>query len=96
MTNPDTENPTPTAPRVTAAAYARCRTCNAEIVWALTTNGRRIPLDVSPASNGNVALKPDGTCEVYSAAQLASAQPRTPLRLSHFATCPDAHQHRRR
>lgn len=76
---------------------SRCRSCEAEIEWAFTENDKRIPLDV-PARMG------EGNLEVVS--RRASEHGMTPIvrtvpaatgdRVSHFATCPEAEQHRRR
>lgn len=65
-----------------------CRTCNAEITWAMTSNGKLIPLDVDLYDNGNIELR-DGIAHVV-------AEPGDrPRRRSHFASCPDAVAHRR-
>lgn len=43
-----------------------CRTCGAEIFWAITTEGHRIPLDAAPVPDGNIVLdyEPTGAVEV--------------------------------
>jgi hypothetical protein len=83
---------------------SRCRSCDAEIVWAVTDSGKRIPVDAEPVDGGNVLLSDRGV----------QAGPRTPLATavgkrvqpslfgddslrytSHFATCPHADTHRR-
>jgi hypothetical protein len=76
---------------------ATCRSCGAPVVWFRTPRGRATPVDPAPNPKGNVELLHDGTCRVHGpvdaeAAQLAGAE----LYVSHFATCPDAPQHRRR
>lgn len=69
-----------------------CRTCKAPIVWARTRTGMAIPLDPEPVPNGNVEVAgPAG--EV--AASYVQAEPDVVRYVSHFATCPDAGQHRR-
>lgn len=76
-------------------AIATCRSCEAEIVWALTEHGRKIPLDAQPAENGTFALSipPDGGDPgAIHAPKVAAPGPRY---LSHFATCPNAAEHRR-
>lgn len=63
-----------------------CKSCGAPVDWAVTPAGKRMPLDVGPAENGNLTLK------------LGIAVPRTeehvaaglPARVSHYATCPQA------
>lgn len=76
----------------------RCRSCNAEIRWAKTAAGKRIPLDVDPVRTGNVQLGLVGGEEiaiVVGAADAVAAQAAgLELYLSHFATCPNAASHR--
>jgi hypothetical protein len=65
-----------------------CKSCEAPIDWAITDKGRRIPLDRTTSSAvANIVLDPDGTARVVAAG--------TGTRISHFATCPNAGQHRR-
>lgn len=67
---------------------ATCRSCGAEIVWAITDKGKRIPLDARPAG-------PLFLLDVEPGAPPARAR-RNPfageLHLSHFASCPDARE----
>lgn len=84
-----------------------CRSCGAPIRWAVTTNGRRIPIDAEPHPEGNLAIAGQGaggrisfdpTVRLIPKAQLddfRQKHPGTPLYLSHFATCPNADTHRR-
>jgi hypothetical protein len=87
-----------------------CSSCNAPIVWALTERGKRMPVDAEPVEDGNVLLSHRGWPGAAPVAivqgpleieQLRIQHERTPqqgpLRLftSHFATCPDADQHRK-
>lgn len=69
--------------------HATCRSCGAPIIWARTTGGKLIPVDPDPTDNGNVELV-DGldrpTAIVHAQPPLAAP----PMRLPHFATCPDA------
>jgi hypothetical protein len=37
---------------------ARCRSCNAEIVWASTAQGKFMPVDAESVPDGNVELTP--------------------------------------
>lgn len=77
----------------------RCRSCNAEIRWAKTAAGKRMPLDLEPSPTGNVQLGLVGGEEiaiVVGPADAVAAQASgEQLYLSHFATCPNAAQHRR-
>lgn len=68
---------------------SRCRSCAAEIIWAHTTAGKSIPLDALPVTGGNIELV-DGVAHVASQAVLSI----DPMYVSHFATCPDAAEHR--
>jgi hypothetical protein len=83
---------------------AACRSCKAPIFWALTPNGRRIPLDAEPVDGGNIVLD-DPAAEAPTDPRTArvvgkEAQPNLfgddgPRYTSHFATCPDADSHRK-
>lgn len=68
---------------------SRCRSCSAEITWAVTAKGRRIPLDAVPTSNGTLLLR-NGKAE-----SAVGAEPDEPRYTAHFATCPNAAQHRK-
>lgn len=75
-----------------------CRSCDAPIVWAVTTGGRPIPLDAAAVPTGNVVLR-GGTARVLSSVTLgemhgAGLLDGLPLYVSHFATCPNAKAHR--
>jgi hypothetical protein len=71
-----------------------CRSCGAPIRWALTTNGRRIPLDPDPVEGGNLALADQGTTPIAYYVDPEDEPVPGPLYVSHFATCPNAAQHR--
>jgi hypothetical protein len=66
---------------------ATCQSCGAEIVWAETEAGRKIPLDAVPEKRFVIADAP------LSRARVAVMQPTY---VSHFATCPNAAEHRRK
>ena len=77
-----------------------CRACDAEIVFAETRNGKRMPVDVEPNPDGNCYLSKDGTdatVQVLAGDDLAEAK-RSGLQLhkSHFTTCPESADFRRR
>jgi hypothetical protein len=67
---------------------SHCRSCGAEIEWAVTPKGRRIPLDPGTRDDGNIQVDAWGTAWVVGAWQGD--------RVSHFATCPHHDKHRRR
>ena len=74
-----------------------CRSCDAAIRWAVSdASGKRMPIDAEPVPAGNLAVRLDeGVLRARSApadAKLSAGEKRG---VSHFATCPDADQHRR-
>ncbi len=75
----------------------KCGSCQAEIIWAVTTRGKDMPVNADPAPGGNVALdyRPgqDPLARVLTTTQQFG---RNNLRLSHFATCPQAPRWRKR
>lgn len=88
-----------------------CRSCQREIVWAVTEHGRRIPLDPVARPDGNVellrmsgvlvarVLTPEREAEIEETLLGAHRDGTTPalnLHVSHFATCPAADTFRRR
>lgn len=81
---------------------ARCRTCRAPVVWAVLPSGRRIPLDPEPDPAGRVRLDAIGPATDRAAMVLPTDEAEAAhaagedLYVSHFATCPQADQHRRR
>lgn len=74
-----------------------CGSCSAPVIWAITTQAKKMPVDAEPTSDGNVALeaRPVGL-PVARVLSTAKQFGRTGLRKSHFATCKFAAQHRRR
>lgn len=65
---------------------AVCRSCQRKIVWAVTENGKRIPLDdVAPTYTVRTIQNPE-TGEYEDRAERSTA------RVSHFVTCPDANK----
>lgn len=75
-------------------ADANCRSCGAPIVWAHTVGGMRLPVDLALVAGGNVVL--DRTPGVGLVATYTKPDPAIARYLSHFATCPDAAEWRRR
>lgn len=71
---------------------SRCSSCSAEIVWAQTVTGKLMPVDAEPSPRGNVVLAQEGEKLVA----FVSAAPVDGGHLSHFSTCVNADQHRRR
>jgi hypothetical protein len=70
---------------------AQCKTCLQQIVWGVTANGKRVPLD--PAEKRYVLLHMlEGPAGV---ARSDDEYGMVDTHLSHFATCPQADQHRK-
>ena len=63
-----------------ARRIRNCRSCRAEIIWFRTSAGRQMPIDAETVAPGEYEL------------ELAPKGGH----VSHFATCPNANQHRRR
>ncbi len=80
-----------------------CRSCGAPVLWAVTAAGKRIPLDPEPQPDGNVVIAsevhPRTSVECVHAEVVPARSAIHPDRLryqAHFASCPNAAQHRRR
>lgn len=76
----------------------RCKSCGARIVWALTDQDKRMPVDAEPSARGNIKLVWIPSLNEYRAVvQKGDVAPALAgsLYLSHFASCAQAQQHRR-
>jgi hypothetical protein len=77
----------------------RCSSCSKPILWGVTSKGKRIPIDVDPAPNGNIRLKIDGAAlrvDVLNFVQRDEAKARgEPLYITHLASCVDGDQFRK-
>jgi hypothetical protein len=79
---------------------ANCRGCNAPIMWAITEEGKRAPLDPAPSTAGNVLIwrvkgATDPRCATFAGDTLAALVAHgVPLRTNHFMTCPVADRFR--
>lgn len=68
-----------------------CRSCNAEIEWAIShATGRPMPVDAKPTPNGNLVVI-GGVARAFTD---DDARVHRERRTSHFATCPDAQKWR--
>lgn len=74
----------------------KCKSCPALVIWAVTERGKRMPVDPDPAPGGNVLLTEQYGQLTAVVVPAHRAFGRTDLRMSHFVTCPNADQHRRR
>lgn len=87
---------------------AHCKSCDAQIVWAVTENGRRMPVDADPVPAGTILLRHLNVGEppvahVTTKTERAELETQAVNRgdtfrlfVSHFATCPNATTHRQR
>ena len=77
---------------------AECRSCGKEVIWAkVWVTGSPIPLDPEPVPDGNIVLRHKPYVEVLSTSQIGQAKKeKSPLYVSHFATCRDGDKWRRR
>ena len=76
---------------------SRCKSCTAEVFWARTASGKLIPIDADPVEGGNVHIvtrRADGTPATVRVAIQDEPHPGYDTYVSHFATCPDAREHR--
>lgn len=77
---------------------ATCASCGAPIVWAETVNGHPMPVDAEARTDGNITLIERETLPpVALYGKVTQPELGDPPRyVSHFATCPQATQWRRR
>lgn len=69
---------------------AKCKSCGAEIRWVKTENGKSMPLDEKPVPDGRITIK-------NGIAAIRPIPDTDGIRFnSHFVTCPNANQHRRK
>ena len=64
----------------------RCQFCRAPILWATSPEGRPIPLDPCPRSDGNIDVI-DGITHTIP---LGASRPPGDRYVNHFATCQGA------
>lgn len=75
---------------------SRCSSCDAQIVWTTTERGSKMPVDATPTDDGTVAVWVEGPVVRSSViSRLAPHLIKGTRHKSHFATCPQAAQHRR-
>ncbi|MEU6387686.1 hypothetical protein ABZ847_29485 [Streptomyces bauhiniae] len=73
-----------------------CRSCSAQIIWATTERGKTMPVNAEPEPGGNVQLVEQYGQLTAVVVPAKRAFGRTTLRMSHFVTCPNAAEWRRR
>lgn len=80
---------------------AECKSCHAAIRWGRTTQGKGVPLDPEPVSDGNLVLDTEVGMTLVDGDPLSELPVRhlrrgeqapvgVPRYRSHFVTCPDA------
>ena len=76
---------------------AQCRSCGAPVRWVTMPSGRSAPLDPEPHPDGNVVMVSATRARPLTANRIAQAgKLPEPRYRSHFVTCPNASEHRRR
>lgn len=75
-----------------------CASCGASVVWVLTVRGVRMPVDAVPSPDGTLRLVgvPPTAIAVGRTVDLLDTTDDGVRHVSHFATCPNADQHRRK
>lgn len=82
---------------MTLSPTVPCGSCGAPIVWFTTAAGRPMPLNPEPAEDGNIELNSATACNVLGKKALAEARVEgVKLYKTHFSSCPNAGQHRKR
>jgi hypothetical protein len=74
----------------------KCRSCPAQVIWAVTERGKTMPVNVAPVPGGNVLLTEQYGRLTAVVVPAKRAFGRKDLRKSHFVDCPDAAKWRRR
>ncbi|MGH3795990.1 MAG: hypothetical protein ACRDSP_13995 [Pseudonocardiaceae bacterium] len=93
MTDPDLP-PVRRVPANRGLEKTTCKSCGDVIMWVVTVDGKRMPIDGEPTETGTVSL----TGHVPPLARVVSRTGRYPgqrLYVSHFATCRHADLHRK-
>lgn len=68
---------------------ANCRSCHAEIIWAVTLDGKAMPVDAEPSPDGDRWLLNHPA--ISAPVVVKAGEHAGPARhKSHFATCPQA------
>jgi hypothetical protein len=83
---------------VTAWITTLCGSCQAEVIWATTTRGRKMLVDAAAYEDGTIVLELQhgGLAPLARVLPVTKRFGRKDLRKSHFAMCPQAAQWRRR
>lgn len=63
-----------------------CDRCGAEITWSETESGKRMPVDRTSSSDGNVVYRA-GFAHVLTKVEMEDVDPDALRYMAHFATC---------
>jgi hypothetical protein len=77
---------------------AKCRSCSARVEWAITENGKTMPINPAPTRDGNLiktGATVSGKPEVHAITNRDELQGNEVRFTSHFATCQNASLHRK-
>lgn len=76
---------------------AKCKACQAEIIWATSTNGKATPITAAVNPQGNIVLVDADDPRDPPLAQVVHLKDHTelPRHLNHFVDCPNAAQFRK-
>jgi len=70
-----------------------CSSCGAEIRWEKTVRGKPIPLDPEPVKDAHLFIREDG---LVADDRMHPTEKNEPRFVTHFVTCPNAVQHRKK
>lgn len=75
-----------------------CSSCKADIMWARTSHGKRMPIDPEPRPEGNLAVYRDHMGQIRARTLGEGQEPETYERraMPHFATCPNIDRDRKK
>lgn len=74
-----------------------CRSCGAEVIWTVTERENKMPVDAEPVKGGSFFLDYSRSSETPKARFIPEHErPTTPLYVSHFSTCPESKDWRKR
>lgn len=75
-------------------AKTTCKSCGEPIIWALTENSKRMPVDAEPDETGTLVLSP-GPQPTATVVSKGGREPGVKLYRSHFGSCRAADRHRK-
>lgn len=75
-----------------------CRSCGHPVIWTATPAGHRMPIDAAPVDDGNLHLDQTTNPPTVTVVNTLQHDPGCGRRhyTSHFATCLDANEWRKR